>query len=90
MLGQYEKEVASAQKSPSKPLNEWYLPQYIDVAEELNIIKSDTGTAARLAQNFRNLIHPGRVERLEQICDRGTAFATIAALEHVVRDLTPT
>ena len=38
----------------------WGLANYIDVAERLKIIKVDTATQARLAKNFRNLIHPGR------------------------------
>jgi hypothetical protein len=49
----------------------------------------DTAQQARLGKDFRNLIHPGRASRLGKICDRGTALSALAAVEHVVRDLTP-
>ena len=60
---------------------------YVEVATHLAIIKPDTATEARLAKDFRNLIHPGRAQRLAQKCDRGTALSSVAALELVVRDL---
>jgi len=37
------------------------------------------------ARDFRNLIHPGR-ERAEAACDKGTAFAAVAAVENLRRD----
>ena len=52
------------------------------------LISPDTCNAARLARNFRNLIHPGRAARLAQVCDRATAYSAVGALEHVIRDLT--
>ena len=73
---------------PSKDLNEWSLHHFIEVAAHLNLVKADTASAMRLAQNFRNLIHPGRAARLAQACDRATAYSAIGALEHVIRDLT--
>jgi hypothetical protein len=75
------------QKPPNNP-EEWVLQNYIEVAAHLGIIKPDTVIEARLAKDFRNLIHPGRAQRLGQTCDRGTALSCVAALEHVVRDLT--
>jgi hypothetical protein len=63
--------------------------QYIEVAVELKLITADTAIAARLAKDFRNLIHPGRAKRLGQECNRGTTLSAVAALEHVVNDLTP-
>ena len=76
-------------KSPPANLDEWVLYQYIEVASELNVISGDTATAARLAKDFRNLIHPGRAQRLGQVCNRGTALSAVAAFEHVVNDLMP-
>lgn len=67
----------------------WDLHSYIEVAFKLDIIKSSTRDQARLAKDFRNLIHPGRTVRLGQVCNRGTAFSALAAVEHVVEDLTP-
>jgi hypothetical protein len=77
------------QQKPCADLERWNLHEYIEVAEALGVITPDTATQARLAKDFRNLIHPGRAARLGQTCDRGTALSAVAAVEHVVRDLTP-
>jgi hypothetical protein len=74
-------------RQPDTNLERWDLHEYTEVAAHLGIIKVDTATETRLAREFRNLIHPGRAQRLGQKCDRGTALASVAALEHVVRDL---
>lgn len=65
----------------------WGLHEYIEIAFHLQLIEHDSATQARLAKDFRNLIHPGRAARLGQTCDRATALSAIAAVEHVVRDL---
>jgi hypothetical protein len=69
-------------------LNEWGLDEYIAMAEHFGVIRNDTPAATRLAQNFRNLIHPGRAIRKNQTCDRATALSALAALDHVIRDFT--
>jgi hypothetical protein len=79
---------AAKRREPNRDVNHWGLEEYIAVAEHFGIIKGDTPAAARLAQNFRNLIHPGRAIRRQQICDRATAHSAIGALDHVIRDLT--
>jgi hypothetical protein len=66
---------------------DWGLGDYIAVATPLNLIKSDTAKLASIAKNFRNLIHPGRAQRLGEVCDRGTALTALAAVECIVRDL---
>jgi hypothetical protein len=76
-------------KQPPGDPEEWSLHHYVEVEAHLGVIKPDTVTEARLAKKFRNLIHPGRAQRLGQKHDRGTALSSVAALEHVVRDLTP-
>ncbi len=63
------------------------LHQYIEVAAELGLVSDESANQARLAKQFRNLIHPGRSARLAQACDRATALSALAAVEHVVRDL---
>ena len=68
-------------------LVDWDLYCYVAVAASLKIIEPDTRTAAGLAKNFRNLIHPGKAVRQQQQCDRGTAFGATGALDHVVRDV---
>ncbi|MFX6416902.1 hypothetical protein ABTG35_18575, partial [Acinetobacter baumannii] len=65
----------------------WGLGDYIGVAETLSLIDADTAKQATLAKNFRNLVHPGRAQRLGESCDRATALTALAALEHIVRDL---
>ena len=66
---------------------DWALNDLINVAEQLGLIKGNTAIQARLAKNFRNLIHPGRAQRTQEVCDRGTALTAVAATELVVRDL---
>src|SRR5262249_1844204 len=81
------------QKRMARPRDQdpetWELQHYIPMAEALGLIKADTLTQAMLARNFRNLIHPGRVARLGQKCDRATALGALAAVEAVARDLNP-
>jgi hypothetical protein len=67
----------------------WHLHEYVEVAAHLGIVKTDTASQVRLAKDARNLVHPGRATRLQQKCDRGTALTALAAVEAVVRDLTP-
>lgn len=73
--------------SPPSDLEVWNLHQFIEVGAEMGLLNPDTRIAARLAKEFRNLIHPGRALRLGQVCDRATALSAVAALEHVARDL---
>jgi hypothetical protein len=82
--------VTRTKKRPFSAIDRWELDQFIEVVGQLNLLKPDTSTAAKLAQNFRNLIHPGRAARLAQTCDRATAYSAIGALEHVIRDLSQT
>jgi hypothetical protein len=74
---------------PSGSLEKWSLHQYTEVASELGFIKKDTAIQVRQAKDFRNLVHPGKAMRLGQKCDRGTAHAVVAAIEFIIRDLTP-
>jgi hypothetical protein len=66
---------------------DWGLDQYIKVTRELGEISQETADQARLAKDFRNLIHPGREVRKRMRCDRGTAHAAFAALNLVIADL---
>jgi hypothetical protein len=76
-------------RQPHANPERWDLHEYVEVAAHLGIIKPDTATLVRLAKGFRNLIHPGRALRLGEKCDRATALGALAAVEAVVRDLTP-
>ena len=66
----------------------WSLEDYLKIVPDLDMVGSETLVQCKLAQGFRNLIHPGRQQRKQFKCDRGMALSTEAALEHVVRDLT--
>jgi hypothetical protein len=66
---------------------DWGLHEFVEIAKRSGLIEPETAEQARLAQDFRNLIHPGRVLRQKQTCDRGTALGTSAAVELVSRDL---
>lgn len=81
--------VANHTFTPAPPgrIEDWSLHHYTEVEAHLGIITAETAIEVRLAKNFRNLIHPGRAQRLGQKCDRGTALSSAAALDHVVRDL---
>jgi hypothetical protein len=70
---------------PESP--EWGLAKYILVAEQLKAILPSTAQQAKLAQDFRNLIHPGRQIRLQMKCGRGTARSALAAVDCAIRDL---
>lgn len=80
---------ATLPRRPDSNPERWALAELIEVAFELRLIRPDAAQQARLAKDFRNLIHPGRAARLGQVCDRATALSALAAIEHVVRDLTP-
>jgi hypothetical protein len=72
--------------NPAKP-ESWDLVDHIEVARQLGKISETTATQARLAKDFRNLIHPGRERRQGMRSDRGTARSVVAAVDHVIRDL---
>jgi len=79
--------VPGMRKNAKPSPDEWVLEDYITAATQQEFIKPDTADQSRLAQNFRNLIHPGRVVRLGQPCNRGTAFGALAAVHLIVADL---
>jgi hypothetical protein len=72
---------------PGNVIEKWSLAPLIEVAAHRGFIEPKTRDAAVLCSSFRNLIHPGRSSRLGEQCSRGTAFSAVAALEHVIEDL---
>lgn len=70
-----------------KSLEDWHLLDYIETAAELDLLGDRTANQARLAKDFRNLIHPGRSVRLGESCNRGTALGAVAAVELVIEDI---
>jgi len=77
----------SLTQQPHADRNRWDLAELVPVAEAANLITKNTARQCDLARGFRNLIHPGRSQRLGQVCDRGAALSAAAAVEHVLRDL---
>ena len=75
--------------TPHQDPERWHISEFIAVAKELNLIKPHTETQARLLQDFRNLIHPGKVVRTGQKCNAGTAHGAVAAVEFVIEDIRP-
>ena len=75
-------------RKPKNDLKHWDLHLYVEVAAELRAIEKDTAQLVRLAKDYRNLIHPGKAERLGQACNRATAMAAISALDRLTEDLT--
>jgi len=62
---------------PQKPKTnpeQWSFIELIEVALQLNLITPETATQARLGEDFRDLIHPGRAARLGQVRDRARAL----------------
>ena len=74
-------------RDPDANIEKWDLHEYTEVAAQLGIIKADTAAQVRLARTVRNLIHPGRAQRLGQKADRFTALSALAAVEGIARDL---
>jgi hypothetical protein len=75
------------QRSLKECRKNWDLADLIEVGKALALIEANTANQARLAKNFRNLIHPGRAQRTNEVCGRATALTALAAAELVVRDL---
>jgi hypothetical protein len=78
-------------KGVNPDLRRWHLPELIEVTASYPtgkpVIGSDTATQLRLVRDFRNLIHPGRAERLAKKCDRNTALIAVGGIVAVVNEL---
>lgn len=89
-LGQDPSSKLAATTSAPKgqPLDKWTLGSMIDVAVELGILRTaGTITSARLAQDYRNLIHPGRRSRKSKRPNRASAYSAIGAMHGVIDEL---
>lgn len=65
----------------------WNLFWYTEVAHNLDLITDSTKAELAICRDYRNFIHPAKAIRLQSSCDRGTAFVSTGAIEHVIRDL---
>jgi len=74
----------AGRKQPDKRgIERWHLSDFIAVALAAKVIDETTATGARLTNDFRNLIHPGRVLRTGLRCDQSTALAALSAMERL-------
>ena len=60
---------------------------YTTVAHAMTLITDATKNELDTARDYRNLIHPAKAIREKVTCDRGTAYVSAGALDHVIRDL---
>lgn len=65
----------------------WFLPSLITVAFELKIINEQTEKGCRIAQDFRNYIHPGKGLRLNRKCDQEQAHIAYGVIFSVLKEL---
>lgn len=70
-------------QAKTAPLEKWMLGDYIGTAHACKLISDATKKQAELAQDFRNLIHPGKAQRLDAKCTLGTAYSALAAVDAV-------
>ena len=63
------------------------LGELIQAAATANFISTGTASQAGLAQDARNLVHPGRVARKGVACSKATALTAHAGLFAVIQDL---
>ena len=77
---------AKLAKNPGNNLERWDLEPLLEVAELLRYIEPETVKVCGVAREFRDLIHPGRSQRLGKKCDQATALSVTAAIALVIRD----
>jgi HJR/Mrr/RecB family endonuclease len=70
-----------------RSLDEWHLSDLIAFSEATGVISASTKSAADQCRDFRNLIHPGRAQRLAIKCSRATALLAVGAVEAVIGEL---
>ncbi len=78
---------AKAQEVDQRPIERWTLEQLLSAAEKVGLLTETTLNNARTVQQFRNFIHPGKAQRLQQKCDRGTSFIAVGTVDRVARDV---
>ncbi|HVJ35191.1 MAG TPA: hypothetical protein VND94_18920 [Terriglobia bacterium] len=76
----------SLSRKPDSQLDRWTLHELIETAAHLNMIGANTAASARLAKDFRNLIHPGKAIRTGMKATLGGAQVALGALDFVIQD----
>ncbi len=68
-------------------INYWGLASHLDIAKHLGALRDNTVRSCDVLRDFRNLVHPGRSERLKERATRGKALHSVGALVETIEDL---
>lgn len=80
-------ETPLLKKALNERIDTWGLLALVAVARQLGILDEEAQGVISSARKYRNLIHPGRAQRLGVSCSRGTATATLGAVHLVLEAL---
>jgi hypothetical protein len=69
---------------PKRPLDELHLADLIRLAVKNRVIDEACERQASLAQDARNLVHPGRALWLGDMCNKTTALTALTAVYRVI------
>jgi hypothetical protein len=72
---------------PEEKLLKWDFGQCIEAGEKEGILTSKTAPMCVVVKGYRNLIHPGRVIRLEEKVDGEGATVALSLVRMVARDI---
>lgn len=64
--------------------------QFVDIiteCHEIKLLSEQTKALTTVIKNYRNLVHPGRLIRLEQSVDKNSAQVAVALLEMIIEDV---
>jgi len=78
---------ATLVQEPKRSLDKLHLSDLITLAVENNLIDQACGAQANLAKDARNLIHPGKMLRSGERCNKATALTALAAVYRVIDNL---
>jgi hypothetical protein len=78
---------ATLVEKPKRSLDELHLPDLIRLALENQFISQACSSQAGLAKEARNLIHPGKMLRSGDSCNKATALTALAAVYRVIDEL---
>lgn len=70
-----------------RPLEHWILSDFIDVALGGALIDDVTASNLRLSNEYRNLIHAGRVKRTGNRASAATALSALGGMERLIEVL---
>lgn len=76
----------SKPKTLDQDINKWGLEELINISREANLVSEGLANALSQVQNFRNLIHPGKQERLGQKPSRGTSLLSLGGMERLLEE----